>query len=145
MTHTLTPGTVATVVDSRELRDHVVRVVSVDVDNEIAHVEIDRPTVAPGLLTVAVRFADLVPATGSTKITKLTAANVRALREAVQHGFLSGVETGETVATFVGTPADALARLDAARDGLASLFGTRGHPVASIPAVRRKLIAAAAQ
>ncbi|AET09921.1 hypothetical protein GoPhGRU1p80 [Gordonia phage GRU1] len=78
----------------------------------------------------------------NTKVTGLTLANTRALDDAVHYGHLSGVQITRTTATFTGTPAEALKRLDAARNALAATFGTRGHPVASIPAVRRKLVAA---
>lgn len=73
----------------------------------------------------------------STKVTTLTGLNMAALRVAKTHGL--DVELTKTTATFPGTPAEAIKYLDAARDILAREFGTRGHPVASIPAVRRKL------
>ncbi|WGH20875.1 hypothetical protein QLT00_gp92 [Gordonia phage Commandaria] len=81
-----------------------------------------------------------------TKVTRLTGLNASALAEAVTRGYLDGdrVDVGKTTATFRdATAADALALLDAARDMLARDHGTRGHPVASIPAVRRKLVALA--
>ncbi|AET09827.1 hypothetical protein [Gordonia phage GTE5] len=77
-----------------------------------------------------------------TKVTGLTRANVLALDDAVHYGHLAGVATTRTTATFHGGPAEALARLDAARIALSACFSTRGHPVASLSAVRRKLVAA---
>ncbi|QZD98934.1 hypothetical protein SEA_ARTI_89 [Gordonia phage Arti] len=79
-----------------------------------------------------------------TKVDRLTRANTLALETAVTRGYLDGdrVDVGRTVATFRdATAADALALLDAAREALARDHGTRGHPVASLPAVRRKLVA----
>ncbi|AKJ72422.1 hypothetical protein AU099_gp79 [Gordonia phage GTE8] len=79
-----------------------------------------------------------------TKVDRLTRANTLALEEAITRGYLDGdrCDVGLTVATFWdATAADALALLDAAREGLARDHGTRGHPVASLPAVRRKLVA----
>jgi hypothetical protein len=68
----------------------------------------------------------------STKITGLTALNVRALREMDVKAELTA-----TTATFDGRPVDALARLDAVR---AQWRGSRrDHPFASTAAVRRKL------
>lgn len=82
------------------------------------------------------------PAAEITKLTGLTRANTLALTEALNKGYLPGMlHVGTTVATFPGTPGEALALLDHARALLARDHGTRGHPVASIPAVRRKLIA----
>ncbi|QXN74475.1 hypothetical protein SEA_FLOAT294_92 [Gordonia phage Float294] len=69
----------------------------------------------------------------TTKLARLTRANTLALADTV--------DVGTTVATFPGTPGEALALLDIARQALARDHGTRGHPVASIPAVRRRIIA----
>ncbi|QDF19197.1 hypothetical protein KNU64_gp93 [Gordonia Phage Lollipop1437] len=78
----------------------------------------------------------------TTKLARLTRANTLALAEAVTRGYLPDtVDVGTTVATFPGTPGEALALLDIARQALARDHGTRGHPVASIPAVRRRIIA----
>lgn len=81
------------------------------------------------------------PAERTTKVTGLTGSNVVALKVAVEKGVLDAdaVTITATTATFAGGPATALEALTVARDGLARIFGTRGHPVASIPAVRRKL------
>lgn len=74
----------------------------------------------------------------STKITGLTASNIDALAQAQATGLLD-VELGKTIAVFPKRSDIALEQLAAARDALAVTFGTRGHPVASLPAVRRKL------
>ncbi|QRI45332.1 hypothetical protein SEA_ENNEA_98 [Gordonia phage Ennea] len=80
----------------------------------------------------------------TTKLARLTRANTLALAEALTRGYLPDtVDVGTTVATFPGRPGEALALLDHARGLLAADHGTRGHPVASIPAVRRKIIACA--
>lgn len=73
----------------------------------------------------------------STKVTTLTGLNMAALKCAQGHGLK--VTLTKTTATFPGTPAEAIKNLDDIRDIMAALFGVRGHPVASIPAVRRKL------
>ncbi len=70
---------------------------------------------------------------GSTKITGLSPLNVRALSETT-----NGVELTATTATFPGlTPTEARRRVEAV---IATLPG-RGHPRASLHAVRRRLIA----
>lgn len=69
--------------------------------------------------------------TRATKVTGLTASNVAALREALQEPEFYLAALTKTTATFYGTPAEALAQLAG--------FGSRGHPVAALQAVRRKL------
>lgn len=78
----------------------------------------------------------------TTKVTRLTGLNVRALREAVELGALPAatVITAST-ATFPGEPADALSTITAAREALAARFGRSQHPVASLNAVVRKVAA----
>ena len=77
--------------------------------------------------------------TRRTKVRGLTASNVAALREALKEPeFYMEVLLG-TTATFYGTPAEALAQLADVRETMVWRFGSRGHPVASLPAVRRKL------
>jgi len=82
-----------------------------------------------------------------TKVTRLTPANVRALRECVADyltgGEAEGVEIGATIATFRMRPADALELVTGLADRAAAEHGRRGHPVASLQAVRRKLTALA--
>lgn len=75
--------------------------------------------------------------TPTTKVTGLTFHNIDALTDMEVRGLQ--VTIGKTIATFPGTPAEALEALDVARNKLAQEYGTRGHPVASIPAVRRKI------
>lgn len=68
----------------------------------------------------------------TTKITGLSALNVRALRETMPQ-----VETTATTATFHGnTPAQAL---EVVRKVIASLSGGNAHPRGSLHAVARKL------
>ncbi|QXN73392.1 hypothetical protein SEA_BONUM_87 [Gordonia phage Bonum] len=153
MTHTLAVGDRVTVAvtaatahltgHSPRVGAHVFRVESVDRDTAVVTPDYPMLYTAPHQTVVAV--ADLAPVTHLFTVRRLSALNVRALREAEDAGYLTGVQSlGATVATFYGnTPADVIARLDIARDRLAAVWGTRGHPVASLPAVRRKLDRAA--
>ncbi|AWY06546.1 hypothetical protein HOT45_gp45 [Gordonia phage Trine] len=77
------------------------------------------------------------------KVSSLTYANTQALQAAADLRELDLVTlTGSSAVFSAKTPAEALAALDHARDHLAAKFGTRGHPTASIPSTRRKLVAA---
>ena len=69
----------------------------------------------------------------STKITGLTALNVRAIRETIPPDL--GVTTTATTATFSMDAADARMLVEATIDRLPH----RGHPRQSLHAVRRKL------
>jgi hypothetical protein len=73
------------------------------------------------------------------KVSQITGNNVDALRKAMEADPRLTVTLTATTATFPGTAAEALKDLAAAREILAKEYGTRGHPVASLPAVRRKL------
>lgn len=76
----------------------------------------------------------------TTRVSKLTGMNQQALSE---HREAAGiVELGATYAVFAGTPEEASARLDALIEQLGATHGRRGHPVASLHAVARKLRAA---
>ena len=77
--------------------------------------------------------------TRRTKVTSLTDSNVAALREALKEPEFYMEALTKTTATFYGTPAEALAQLADVRATMVWRFGSRGHPVASLPAVRRKL------
>ncbi|QAU07331.1 hypothetical protein SEA_NOSILAM_90 [Gordonia phage NosilaM] len=122
---------------------HVFRVESVDRDTAVVTPDYPMLYTAPHQTVVAVD--DCAPVTHLFTVRRLSALNVRALREARDAGQLTGVQDiTPTMVTFYGnTPADVIVRLDIARDRLASVWGTRGHPVASLPAVRRKLDRAA--
>ena len=73
----------------------------------------------------------------TTKVSALTASNVHALQTAQDHGL--DVTLTKTTASFHGSPAEALAALDKAREALAREFGSRDTVVRSLHAVRRKL------
>lgn len=79
--------------------------------------------------------------TETTRVTRLTRPNVQALQLAVEAiGAEDRVTIGATVATFAGSPADALALLDSGRDALVrGGYRTTQHPVRSLAAIRRKL------
>lgn len=72
----------------------------------------------------------------SVKVSRLTPANIRALRDigAEEHG----VQIAETYAVFTGSAADALKWV---QDEMAELDNRTGHPYASLHAVVRKLSA----
>ncbi|UTN91453.1 hypothetical protein SEA_OUTIS_90 [Gordonia phage Outis] len=149
MTHNLAVGDRVTVTatmatahltgHSPRVGRHVFRVESVDRDTAVVTPDYPMLYSAPHQIVVAI--ADLAPVTHLFTVRRLTGDNVKALREARDAGQLTGVQDiGATTATFYGnTAADVIVRLDIARERLASVWGTRGHPVASIPAVRRKL------
>ena len=62
-----------------------------------------------------------------------------ALREDLQEPEFYMEALTKTTATFYGTPAEALAQLADVRETMVWRFGSRGHPVQSLQAVRRKL------
>lgn len=71
-----------------------------------------------------------------TKITKLTSHNAAALQA---HADRLGVEVSKTTATFTGTPAEALHRVNSLRDDLKAEKGGRDSQVVSLVAVIGKL------
>jgi len=81
-----------------------------------------------------------------TKIRQLTASNVYAIKtitgEPAYHFEVTDI--GATYATFVGTPADVLASVQAAMDDYDAMGMAKGHPRSSLVAVRNKLRDAAA-
>lgn len=92
--------------------------------------------VPAGMLATPRREAPAAPADGVT-VRKLSGSNVDALKRAQDVGL--EVATTATTATFPGTVRDALEALESATETLAARHGRRGHPVASIHAVRRRL------
>ena len=77
--------------------------------------------------------------TRRTKVTALTASNSAALAVAVEEAGLVLAHLGKTTATFYGSPSEAWKMMDRAGGTLGNKYGRRGHPVASIHAVLRKL------
>lgn len=80
----------------------------------------------------------------STKVTGLTASNVKALAliaEALGADVrLTGYSLTSTTFTYPGTPAEAIAWLDKGRQTLiAGGYSANRHPARSLAAVRRKL------
>ncbi|WNN95759.1 hypothetical protein SEA_FRIBS8_31 [Gordonia phage Fribs8] len=81
----------------------------------------------------------------TTKVTRLTGMNVSALAQAMDEADLKLDFLSASVAIFPGTPAEAWKALDIAGGKLGNKYGRRGHPVASIHAVLRKLKALATE
>lgn len=79
----------------------------------------------------------------TTKITGLTGLNIAALQQAIDEHHLSPeVHLTKTTATFPTDAASAHTDLLVAKSALTEKHGGRGHPVASIHAVIRKLATA---
>lgn len=77
-----------------------------------------------------------------TKITGLSGTNTNALEMAITEGGLSPeVILTKTTATFPWRACESSARLRDAMDTLATKHGRRGHPVQSLHAVTRRLLA----
>lgn len=81
----------------------------------------------------------------TTKVTRLTGMNVSALAQAMDEADLKLDFLSASVAIFPGTPTEAWKALDIAGGKLGNKYGRRGHPVASIHAVLRKLKALATE
>lgn len=79
--------------------------------------------------------------TETTRVTRLTALNVQALQLAAEAiGAEDRVTIGATVATFAGSPAEALQLVDAGHAALVrGGYRASQHPVRSLAAIRRKL------
>jgi hypothetical protein len=91
-------------------------------------------TVGPLELTGHVDFRPGVP-TDTTKITGLSALNVEAIDKTIGYTDDGLVTTTQTTATFNMPPRDALRLVE---HTIASLPG-RGHPKASLHAVKRRI------
>ncbi|QPO17086.1 hypothetical protein SEA_LILBEANIE_8 [Gordonia phage Lilbeanie] len=92
------------------------------------------------IATDTATFPNVTVKGDTVKVTGLTALNVRAI---IESGLdLPVLDLGKTTATFTGTPASVTADMDDAIKTLTRLHGATGHPVASLHAVRRKLVRA---
>lgn len=80
----------------------------------------------------------------STKIVKLTAANIEALTRMVEYTATDQVTLTKTTATFAGTAREALETVAWFQRAATAEWGGKAHPNASLHAVRRKVEALAA-
>lgn len=75
----------------------------------------------------------------TTKITKLTGMNVKALRETLTEDQAKQVDIGATVVTFKMPQDDAYRLMCDVKDAAARKHGSKGHPVQSLHAIIRKI------